>query len=419
MNFAFYLFGNPDGFNQYPMDVSSKKFSNIILNTGSESQLTIIRDEQLLYYIYQNLLQERGSAFLGFCIVFNGVYCKSPQSFFDFFSRAFYDVQMKGEILKFENGKCVYSISKFTEKPLEFERINAYFKNGLETSFKREFLAIPASFKVGNGTKEISIKEYESDILSAISQYDVVHIINSEKSSSELEKVHARLTNLYHEKQTLEKKYSKLSSQKKQYKLVAFLSLIVIGCIGGLLLFTKNLQSKDSLIVSQRQEISSKSQELLALTSNYDELKQRQITLGENNRVIKCENDTLHSKVAELQLFNNDFVVANEQLNTELLNKNSRISDLESQINSYRSENYDLENRNRQLSSDVENYKRYVPKSYYVNSDAQYYYQYRCNQSYEKTNCYTSAGNYVKVYTISNGYGLTENGWVGMYNLSK
>jgi FtsZ-binding cell division protein ZapB len=110
---------------------------------------------------------------------------------------------------------------------------------------------------------------------------------------------------------------------------------------------------------------------------------------------------------------------ANAQLNSENDNLRYTVRNLESQNNSYRNENSNLQSKNRSLQSDVEKYKKYEPQTYKVVYQTDFYYKLRCNASYEETNCYANAGNYISVYTTANGYALTEHGWTKLSNLSK
>ena len=256
MNFNFYIYGTPNGYNQYPFDNNSVSLQEFAQSNTTESQLTVCRKGQLVYYAYMRRLQEKTSTFLGFCLVFNGVYCRNPKKLFDLFDRVFYDVQLKGKFLKFDKGKSVYIVDKFAEKLLEIERIKMFFKNNLEDDFTRDFTSIPPAFKFGNGKKNISIKENSIDILTATAEFEVVHIANNEKSLSELERTQKLLTDLYAEKQELDKKYRKLVAQKKQYKVVALLCFVVIVCAAGLFIFNRNLQNKDKQIILQQEILS-------------------------------------------------------------------------------------------------------------------------------------------------------------------
>jgi DNA repair exonuclease SbcCD ATPase subunit len=308
MNFSFYILGTPNGYNQYPADSNSEQFQSFAQDNNTESQLTVSRKGQLVYYAYMRKLQEKSNHFLGFCTVFNGVYCQNPQKLFQLFDRAFDDVLMKGELLKFERGKCIYTIEKFAEKPIEIERIKTFFKNYFESDFNRDFVALPTSFRVGNGKKAnpISVKESTSEILAAIAEYDTVHIANNEKSLSELERTHKMLTELYAEKQELDAKHKKLLGQKKQYKVVVFLCLIVIVAT---IIFFSTLNQRDETIRNLNSDVEQRDSKISRLNNNVAELE--------------VKNNTLESEKSRLQSYLYD--MTNERDN--LQNENSVLSD--------------------------------------------------------------------------------------------
>lgn len=412
MVFSFYISGTPSGYNQYPADSNSILLQNFAQDNTSESQLTVCRKGQLVYYAYSRRLYEKSNNYLGFCLIFNGIYCRSSKMLFDLFDKAFYDAQLKGELLKFEKGKSFYSINNFAEKQIEIERIYNFFKYNIENDFKRNFANIPVSFEVGNGKKTISLKENDIDILAAKSKFDIVHISNNEKSLSELERAHNMLTDMYAEKMVLDKKYKKLLSQKKQYKVVLILCLILFCCVFGLFVFKNTLQSKDM-------QISNLNTELLQKQTDIENLNTQVTNLQVEGENLKRKNLRLTNEVSQLSDRNNDLRASNVQLNTEIRDKNNQISNLISLKNIYKRDYNKLQLINQSLSSDVETYKKYEPQTYRVISDASYYYKYRCDQSYEKTKCDASWGNSISIYTTANGYGLSENGWVKMSDLFK
>jgi hypothetical protein len=323
MNFSFYIYGTPNGYNQYPADSKSLALQEFAQNNSTESQLTVCRREQLVYCAYIRKLQEKTNSYLGFCLVFNGVYCQNPQKLFSLFDRAFDDVLMKGELLRFEKEKAIFTIGKFTEKPIEIDRLKTFFKNYLESDFIRDFVSVPASFKVGNGKKTLSIRETNSEILAAIREFDCVHLSNSEKSLSELERTHKMLSELYAEKQNLDTKYRKLTVQKKQYRLVLFLCLAVICCAIGLFTFNKNLQNRDSQIRS----------------------------LNEENRKQQSEMEKMDTIISQLQI---------EQ--EELINENSVSTDKIKQMVEVENENRSLKSQNEQLVDKVNEKQKEIDK---------------------------------------------------------
>jgi len=417
MNFSFYILGTPNGYNQFPADNNSTVFQEFAQNNRSESQLTVNRKGQLVYYTYMRQLQEKSGTYLGFCLGFNGVYCTNSKKLFALFDKAFTEVQMKGEILRFGKEKCSYTISKFAEKPIEIERIKTFFKNNLEHDFNRDFVTKPTSFKVGTGKKTISAKEYNRDILIAISEYDTVHIANNEKSLSEPERIHKMLTDLYAENQTLDTKYKKLLGQKKQYKIVISLCLVVIACILGLVIFNKNLQSRDSAIQSLKTDVSEKNRVISRQISNITQLQvvQQRLTKEISNLADTInQNNTVNG---EKTVENSNLISENNKLKNNIT---TLLSDLRAQKNQNQLNQIDLNSlikENKTMQSELSALRNQAPDLYQVTSKADYYYKNKKNEL-TKTNASASSGS-VKVHKIENGYGLTDNGWVNMSNLSK
>ena len=412
MNYSFYIYGTPNGYNQYPADNNSTAFQDFAQSNATESQMTVWRKEHLIYYSYLRLLQEKSNNYLGFCLTFNNIYCQNPQKLFTLFDRVFDDVLIKGELLRFDKNKITYTIDKFAEKPLEIERINNFFKFELENNFIRDFTTIPASFKIGNGKISISVRETSSEILATISEFDCVHISNNEKSLSELERTHKMLVDLYAEKQDLETKYRKIVAQKKQYKVVILLCLVLIGCAIGLFTFNKNLQSKDSQINTLNSTVNQQQSKIENLNTNIADLQVK-------NNTLLSENLSLSNNLQKITADKDHLFSENEQLNSTISDKNSIIRNLESQNNSYISENKNLLQKNSSLSSENSTLKSDAPVWYQATSDAYYYYKKNCNASYESTNCYSPSGQTVKVYKIDGGYGLTEYGWAKISNFKK
>lgn len=320
MNFSFYILGAPNGYNQYPADNNSTAFQEFIQTNTTESQLTVKRSGQLVYYVYMRRLQEKSSNFLGFCLVFNGVYCRKSKKLFELFDRAYFDVQLKGEFLKFDKGKSNYIISKFVEKSLEIERIKTFFKNNLEHDFIHDFTNLSPSFKLGNGHKTISIKENDIYILATISEYEIVHISNNEKSLSELERTQKMLTDLYAEKHTLQQNFNKLLAKKKQYSIIIALCFILISSGTGLFVFNINLQSKESRINNLIKEITQKRVDVKNLENEVTQLRTEKQKLTSEKR-------TLQDNIFKLTHRNIELITKIDQLNSIIYDKKYYISD--------------------------------------------------------------------------------------------
>ncbi len=406
MNFNLYIFGTPNGFSQYPLDNNSHFFQNIYQKQQTDSQLAIYRSERLVYYSFtRRLAKGISSNYLGVCLIFNGIYCRDSQKIYEFFENSFSDIVLKGEILQIDKvGKISFAIEKISNKQIEIERVKLFFQNGFENNFKKDFAAILPSFKIGNGPKVLSINDTNSDILTAIQQFDCVYISNNEKSNSELDRIHKMLSDLYAEKHVLSTKYAKLLGQKKQYKVVLFLAIAVLGCILGLVLFNKSLISKDGKIHSLENEVTVKKSTITALQSNIEKLQISQLRL---NRNIEELNDSVNQKN----------IIIDEKI-TAIQSLSYTDSSLNSQNSSLLYEVEDLKSQNERLSSEIASLKYSSSKSYRVIVSKAYCFR-QCGGNYYQNDCYYSSDAIIDVFIQRDGYGLTAGGYLKMNELQK
>ncbi len=328
MNFSFYIYGTPDGFNTFPVDNSSANFHSYNQSNTTSSQLTVKRQGQLIYYAYQRNLHQRTSDYLGFCLAFNGVYCTDPHKLFSLFNRAFDEVSLKGAILKFDKTKNIhYIINKFAEKPDEITRIKNLFKDSLDSEFAKDFKSIPPSFKLGTESKTISINESKADILSYIAEFDCVFITSSEKTLSELERIHKLLSDLYTENETLKTEYKILNKQKKQYRWVSILSVAVIASLIGLYFLNSIILSKEGTITKLEGIITDKNLQIGLLQ---DTIQTERFTIQQKNTAIQELKSNLSTCRDSLQTSEND----NSQLREDLASCRSALREAESRYSS-------------------------------------------------------------------------------------
>lgn len=184
MNFSLYVIGTPNGYDQYPLDSNSAKFQEILTSCNSESQLSVLRDNQLIQYVYVRKISNNDGLCwgFGFVLVVTGVYCLNCHTLNDLFETAFYDVLLKGKLFRYQGNSFSYQVSKFADDINEIKRINSFFKSKLEYELGDLFVTIPSSFSLGNGQTSISMKESASDIDFAVKNFDVVHITNDENN---------------------------------------------------------------------------------------------------------------------------------------------------------------------------------------------------------------------------------------------
>lgn len=394
MNFSLYVLGTPNDYDQYPLDTNSSKFQRVLTSCKTESQLSVFRTNQLIQYVYVRKVPSSNSLYLGFCLALTGVYCLNCHTLNDLFDAAFYDVLMKGELLRFQKDKYSYTVSKFAENADEIKRINQFFKTKLENELERLFVNIPASFRMGNGSFTISLKEKASDINNAISQHDIVHITNDEKSVSELERTQKMLSDLYSKHQQLELEYRKVLNQKRNFKLVAVLSLIVIGCAIGFWLLNNLLNDKNLTINDLRSDVASKNRTITEYEIQNDSLGQKIFNL---NQVVKRKNDSIALIKSEKEDLNNDLSYYKEE------------------VLALRAENLALSKKNSSSSSS----SSYETYEVYASGSNKAFCYYQCGSNYIKTDCYFSDYQKVTVYFKKDGYALTQGGYVRLIDLRK
>ena len=394
MNFSLYVLGTPNGYDQYPLDTNSSKFQRVLTSCKTESQLSVFRTNQLIQYVYVRKVPSSNSLYLGFCLALTGVYCLNCHTLNDLFDAVFYDVLMKGELLRFQKNKYSYTVSKFAENADEIKRINQFFKTKLENELERLFVNIPASFRMGNDSFTISLKENASDINNAISQHDIVHITNDEKSVSELERTQKMLSDLYSKHQQLELEYRKVLNQKRNFKLVAVLSLIVIGCAVGFWLLNNLLNDKNLTINDLRSDVASKNRTITEYEIQNDSLGQKIFNL---NQVVIRKNDSIALIKSEKEDLNNDLSYYKEE------------------VLALRAENLALSKKNSSSSSS----SSYETYEVYASGSNKAFCYYQCGSNYIKTDCYFSDYQKVTVYFKKDGYALTQGGYVRLIDLRK
>lgn len=393
MNFSLYVLGTPNGYDQYPLDINSNKFQKVLTSCKTESQLSVFRTDQLVQYVYVRKVPNSNGLCLGFCLVVTGVYCLNCHTLNDLFDATFYDVLMKGEILRFQKDEYGYTVSKFADKADEIKRINQFFKTKLENEMGKLFVSIPTSFRRGNDSFTLSLKETTSDINKAIAQYGIVNITNDEKSVSELERTQKMLSDMYSKHQKLEAEYKKVLNQKRNFKLVAVLSLIVIGCAVGFFLLNNLLNDKDLRIRELKSTINSNNKTIVEYEKQNDSLtlkiNQYKNDISKLNRNVKRKTDSI------------------AQIQSELNELSEDLSYCQNQVRVLRSEN---------LSLGKPSYETY--EVYASGVDKAYCY-YPCGKDYIKTDCYFYDFQKVTVYYKKDGYALTTGGYLRMVDLRK
>ncbi|MBK6698396.1 MAG: hypothetical protein IPG55_00555 [Saprospiraceae bacterium] len=404
MNFSLYIFGNPSGYNQYPSDANSLLFQGFLQKQQSDSQLTIYRSGQLVYYVHtRKLSSDKPDYYLGICLIFNGIYCSDVKQLFNLFDKIYSDIALNGILLQInKSGKISFAIDKLSSRLPEMERIKLFINNNLEEKFSKIFNSLNSSFKVSNSSKSLTLNDQPLDILEAIREYDCVYISNNEQFSSGLNRIHKMLFELYAENQDIIKRYQKLYGEKKQYKFVIILCITLIGCILGLLLFSKNIQAKDGAIQSLNSEIYKKDQEISNMQSEISELN-----ITQANMIIQVNTFSENKK-------------SNDSIIDAIVYKINYLKSLDSLTNIEDSISFKpfIDTSYQKLQFIISNIENISPKKYKIIFSQSYCYE-NCEGEYNLTKCFFYSGEVVNVYIQQDGYGLTSQGYVKLTELER
>lgn len=319
MNASVYLFGKfNSAYSQYPDDYASSIFQKFSANAKSTTQIAIHRDGNLVYYGYIRKLQQDRS--LGLCVVLNGLMLKRIDGLFSLFENTISNLATNGKLIHFnEQGDLVTSVEKLYLNREEIDLLTESLRAGF-TRFEAFSAPLPA---VSYGTSKDSFKDFvvdddQDEIIKSSYTNGYTYIYKSKGyNTAQLNSYKGVLSRAYKEKKELTEKYEKLQAehaktlrQKKQFKFVLILFVVLLGCAIGLFSLNDNLNiTRDALssandtISMQNDSLSSKTIQISNLYSENHELEQSR--QAEESRRVEAENnlENFKSKIRNRQPF--------------------------------------------------------------------------------------------------------------------
>lgn len=425
MNSTIYIFGDfGNGFAQYPNDYTSDIFQQFQKHTQATTQLTIHRDENLMYYGYVRRLHQKGQ-YIGICIVLNGIMFRGIKTLFNRFENYITDMVVRGQIIEFsDSGDLISTVTNLYERQQEIERITTFIQNDIETLTTQKLP--PLNFSIGkNESKSFLMDDKAESILEATYKYGYTYVYkDAEYNTSTLTSYSGKLQTLNNEKtaalQTIDKQKQEISDLKKKqknYKLVIW--LIVFICIGGII-FISTINSRNAQIQRLNKNIADQVQTIDSLSQTIDILRD---TVAVRN--IKIQ--TLETNIHNLEHKRDSLIRSNRTLTTEkntLINEKSslttKLNRTESTLKDANAKISKKDNEIQKLNSEVSKYKyaKKEPEKYKTKYKAVCYYK-DGNYQYRKTGDYYSKNTTINVYYTTYKYALTEKGYVLLSDLQK
>jgi hypothetical protein len=294
VNFSNYVFSYSNGrYDQYPLDLHEALFQGLAKERKGAVQLTVHRVDNTVLYVFIYELNNSNS-YIGLSVVFNSVYCTSPREFLKLFEKIISQTALNGKLLRINkkgNIQPTGTALEYNKDGLAF--IDLHLKEGI-IGLNQNFTSLPPSFKRGVGDKSFLFSQFkDSDINDALKQFEQVHIVKKEKPDSDIDRIGSLIANLSSERDELRARYKSLLVQKKNYKLVLVLLLMVLAAVSTLFIFNNSLKSKDSQISSLNFSLNGKNQQL---TEQKDTINQQLATIGDLNGRVSVLNASLVEK---------------------------------------------------------------------------------------------------------------------------
>jgi hypothetical protein len=189
MNFSFYIFGSPEGFDLLPNNTERERNYFQIFYGGNKenTKLTIHRmaSGQVSYsYLRYNFITSaiRPNAFFGMSVVFNGEYCHDVEGLYELFDSVYKTILQNKILIEEIQGypavQARFLVRTFVEAGNEVKRIEKVVSKNLEHSFIDDIRPIDTSFIQGNSNsiKKLNDKKGNSAFLAALREYSWVSI---------------------------------------------------------------------------------------------------------------------------------------------------------------------------------------------------------------------------------------------------
>lgn len=288
MNCSVYIFGElSSGYTQYPEDSSSHILNRLITNCKATTQLVIRRDDNLMYYSYVRKLEN--NKYVGIAIAVNGYYIQHIQSLFALFENTIEKLVSQGSIICFsKDGNIIPTQKQLKEQEEDIDTITQNLAKDFNNAGQACKLP-PVDYTVAKeSVKEFNINDSKRDIVRSSYTYGYTYIykdndyntVKVDSYRSVLSRVNLENVDLKKRNSELHEENQKILRQKKQFKNVVLLILLVIGCGVGIyfLYNTLNdtqyqLDEANETIVKKDNTIERKNNKIVSLGNSIDSLK--------------------------------------------------------------------------------------------------------------------------------------------------
>lgn len=308
MNITVYLFGEfNQGYTQYPDDYTKSIFHNFYANAKSTTQIAVHREGCLMYYGYIRKLEQE--CYIGFCVVLNELMLIKLDELFLLNENIISNLITKGQLIHFnEQGEIVSYVDRLYMNREEIDIIIESFYAGFRR-LENSIQPLP-TVKYGilnSSVKNFLVEDNIEEIVESSHTYGYTYIYKSESyNTKQLSSYKNVLAQLNRERTALDEKYNELTKehkkilkQKKQYRFVIILFIILLGFGIGLFFLNDNLNNTKNALTAANETITLQSDSL-------DSKKLQIANLNDRNRILgmRYQEECSLRKKAEISFSN-------------------------------------------------------------------------------------------------------------------
>lgn len=298
MNCSVYVFGElSSGYTQYPEDSSSDVLNTLYNHCKAPTQIVVHRDCSLMYFCYIRKLDN--NKYIGLGIAVNGYYLSKINVLFSLFEETIEKMARLGVLIHFsEDGTLTTSLEDLKKEEEELESLTHNLRIGFEGLRKFSKPLPETDYTIAKDSiKEHCMSDGLQDVIRSSYSYGFTYIykdkdydtvrMNSYKGV--LKRLNEENGILRKANNELQEKNKKILRQKKQYRYVQILMLLILGCGVGLFFLNDNLNNTKTNLEQANQTISKKNHTIANLNNKVNSLK-TSLTKEKGMRE-KAEND--------------------------------------------------------------------------------------------------------------------------------
>ncbi len=299
MNATVYLFGEfNSGYSQYPDDYTASVFKQFYAGAKSTTQVAIHRDGNLMYYGYvRKIMNDR---YIGLCVMLNGLYLDCTDGLFSLFENTISSMVSKGQLIHFsDNGEITTSVGILHLNKEEIDLLSESLRAGFDRIGDKAKRLPPVSYATAkDSVKDFSIDDPTDDIVKSSYTNGYTYIYKSKNYNTSqmnnyrgvLSKISKENDRLKKENYDLQAENAKIKKQKKQFRNVILLCVLLIGSGVGLYFLKDTLNTAQGQLDQANKNIRSKQ----------EEIKDKQAVISKQRSVISKQDEEIDKKTKQI-----------------------------------------------------------------------------------------------------------------------